>query len=327
MKLFCASILVAGLALTSCDAIYEDLDPCPRGADLKLTYTRNVVGADAFDQSVHCANVHIYDGEGHLVSSHSMNGATASLPLPPGRYHAVAYGGMDCEEASFAFNDLFSDPAHLYTGLTTSLLPATRDGEALVSSAQLHPHFHAAADFEISAEDMSYRPVVMDLTKNTNNVRVVLQHSDGSSVDPEKFSFAITADNSTMAHDNSLVAQGSDVTYRPWIQSSMVAGLMTDGTPVTCAFAEMATARFTPDLKAVLTVTRKSDNTAIIRLPLVNYFDMIKSYEMKDVSLADYLDCQDMWSLVFILDPKTESWAQLGFIINDWSVEYNDFDF
>ena len=72
-------ITAASLSLVSCGAVYEDLDPCPTGVDVRFSYTRNILGVEAFDKSVDCTHVHIYDEQGKYIGSWSATGKSNLL--------------------------------------------------------------------------------------------------------------------------------------------------------------------------------------------------------------------------------------------------------
>lgn len=318
-------LMAAAAGLASCSAVYEDLDACPQGADIVLSYSQNLLGADAYSSAVHCADLHLYNDAGNYIGSYPVNGNRLSLDLAPGNYHAIVYGGMGCEDASFAYNDAMEGEHH-YNQLTTNLTGRRGFATPAETFDKLHPQFHAAGDFTVEATDTERRVTNLDMAKNTNNIRIVLQHSDGSSIDVNKFKFYITADNSTMDHANNVVRQGSDVTYRPWIKDTMMAGFMTDGTPVETAFAEITTARLSDDYSDVLHVELQ-DGTSVINTPIAKYLELIKKYELADVPLQEYLNRQDSWTLLFMLNPVTELPFGIQLKVNDWVVVMNEFEF
>ncbi len=49
---------MAGASLfSSCESIYEDLDPCPQGLRLRFVYDYNMEFANAFPSQVECLTV------------------------------------------------------------------------------------------------------------------------------------------------------------------------------------------------------------------------------------------------------------------------------
>ncbi|MDE5552392.1 MAG: FimB/Mfa2 family fimbrial subunit, partial [Muribaculaceae bacterium] len=151
--------LLGAAALTSCSAVYEDLEPCPTGADVRLTYCNNMQATDLYDTHVHCAKLLLYNAEGKFVSEYDYTAApTLSLDLPVGHYYAIAYGGMTCEDASYQFGSNLEQNHH-YTTLETYL-----KGSRAVIADKLHTHFHGFGEFTISDTDLAHISTTIDLT-------------------------------------------------------------------------------------------------------------------------------------------------------------------
>ena len=65
----------AGVAFSSCERIYDDLDPCPHGVSLRFVYDYNMEYANAFPSNVDCLTLYIYDGDGNYVDTETVTGA------------------------------------------------------------------------------------------------------------------------------------------------------------------------------------------------------------------------------------------------------------
>lgn len=63
-----------GLVFSSCERIYEDLDPCPHGVSLRFIYDYNLEFANAFPNQVDCLTLFIYDEEGNYVDRRIVTG-------------------------------------------------------------------------------------------------------------------------------------------------------------------------------------------------------------------------------------------------------------
>ena len=63
-----------GFALTSCESLYEDLDPCPQGVRLRFIYDYNMDWANAFPSQVDCLTLHVYDEAGNFVETRTVTG-------------------------------------------------------------------------------------------------------------------------------------------------------------------------------------------------------------------------------------------------------------
>lgn len=316
-SLILSSILAAGLC--SCSMIHDDnLEPCRQQAVIQLAFTRNLQGTDAYDEQVHCATVLVYDENGNFVEKFDATGRPViTTGLLPGNYHAVAYGGMNCDEADFLFN-IPTGEAHSYTSLET-FINGTRAGE---SSKNLHAHFHGTADFTVRALDYGNADASIDFTKNTNNIRVELKYADNMPVAEQDFDVYITADNVVTDHQNALVPQGQDVTYRPFDN-----GTGTDDNGVPTAWTEFSTGRLTGDCNATLHVVRRYDGQEVVTLPLPAKLNTIRDKELPGATLQEYLDRQDRWTIDFTLDHIVDQYMVIDLKINNWTVVINDYDF
>ncbi|MCC8120167.1 MAG: FimB/Mfa2 family fimbrial subunit [Bacteroidales bacterium] len=60
------------LGISGCKSmIYDDLDPCPQGVELRFVYDYNMEWANAFPSKVHCLTVLVYDKEGKFMEKHT----------------------------------------------------------------------------------------------------------------------------------------------------------------------------------------------------------------------------------------------------------------
>lgn len=99
------------------------------------------------------------------------------LDLEPGRYRFIAYGGMACDERSFAFVQpapgkgvkLEETTVIMDADLTTSVREKLR----------LHDLFWGSLTLETA--DL-YNEGTVEMMKNTNNIRIVLQQMNGEPV-------------------------------------------------------------------------------------------------------------------------------------------------
>ena len=67
----CVALLATqGIGLTSCDgAIYEDLDPCVSGIQVRFIYDYNMLYANAFPSHVDCLTLFVYDDADNYVTT------------------------------------------------------------------------------------------------------------------------------------------------------------------------------------------------------------------------------------------------------------------
>lgn len=306
--------LFPAVAFASCSAVYEDLDPCPQGADVSLTFTRNMENKDLYDSQVDCAKLLLFDKNDDFYGEYEYTeGRTLRLDLPVGDYKAIVYGGMSCDNTSFLFTTT-PGPGLKYHEVETYL----RGTRAAESAADLHDHFHGLGAFSVEEDDMTHRPVTVDLTRNTNRFNISLSYSDNSAISASEYSFELTADNSVSNHENSVKPQGAHVTYRPH-------GVDTDGKTLT---AHLSTPRLTDDLASRLIVRRAGQTDPVVNISLIQYIEKMFKDALPGASLQEYLDREDTWNFEFKLEPDAEDemHISLTFKINDWTVIINSFD-
>ena len=235
--------LLAAVALSSCERIFEDLDPCLHGVSLRFVYDYNMEYANAFPNQVDCLTLYIYDENDDYVDTRIVTGTELQdenyrmkLDLPDGKYHFVAYGGIACEKSSFTVNTS-TKRTELKTRLNADCL-------SLPERKLLHDMFWGELTME-TAE--SYNEGTVKMMKNTNGIRIVLQQVAGGIVNAEDFDFEITDDNTLFDYDNDLLPV-TDVTYTPWVkgQARTGASVIVPGVapePVEVAYAELSVPR------------------------------------------------------------------------------------
>lgn len=316
------------LGLTSCESIYDDLEPCPHGVSLRFVYEYNMMYANAFPSNVDCLTVYIYNKDGKYVDTKVVTGPELQdenyrmrLDLAQGTYRFVAYGGLACDEHTFAVTrEPSAGSVHTDLGVAADIGRVTA---ALPSDRRLHDLFYGVGT--LSTADL-YREGVVEMMKNTNNLRIVLQQVNGKPVHADDFEMSITDDNTLFGHDNDLLANGT-VTYRPWTSGDAVAGAAADGDnqgePVVVAYSEFSTSRLMVKNSPRLVIRLKDSDKEIVNIPLNNYLLLLKSELYAKMEPQEFLDRESVWSMVFFLGSDMH-WINTHIKINDWTVRIND---
>lgn len=323
---------VIALMFSSCDsAIYDYEDDCSVNYQIKFKYDMNMKFADAFPNAVKSVKLFAFDKSGTLVAMQEETNATTlsqmdalgnpgyfmPLTLEPGTYDLLAWCGLGNQE-SF---ELLGNPSIGSTKLADVQTKMKR-AEATVDK-DLNPLFHGLQTSVNFIDEPGLHTTIVPLVKNTNNIRVVLQHLSGQDVIVDKFSFSITDDNGWMAHDNSIVADET-LTYKPWRVEAGKAGLGEDGTTeVSAAIAEFTVGRLMANHRPILTVTNKETGAKVFSIPVIDYALYVKGNYNKDMSDQEYLDRQDEYNMTFFLNDDG-SWASASVIINSWRVVINN---
>lgn len=316
-----AAALVTG-ALSSCESIQEDTAPCPHGVSLRFVYDYNMEYANAFPRKVDCLTLLVYDDKGDHVATRTVTGPELqdesfrmSLDLDEGTYRFVAYGGLACDEHSFSMQ---TPPETTTLGELRVLLDAD---PALPVQERLHDLFWGELTLRTADE---YREGTVEMMKNTNNIRIVLQQMNGKAVNPKDFEFTITDDNTLFASDNELIPNSAGgVTYLPWCQDQASAGVTDNAQEVVVAYAEFSTSRLMTRNRPRLLIRRAADRKTVVDIPLNNYLLLLKSQLHAQMEAQEFLDRQSEWSMVFFLS-EHQTWLNAYIMINDWKVVLNN---
>lgn len=322
-----AFVAMGAIVMPSCDSfIHEDMEPCPEGVRLRFIYDYNMEFANAFPSQVDCLTLLVYDKEGHYLQSYVQStnehlkdeNWRLELPLAPGDYIFEAWGGMACSSSSFHFN------AAPESQLLQSL-QVTMNSDLLTSprGPHLHPLFYGRLSMTVPEESMDYTDGTVEMMKDTNNFRILLQSFD-SPTDGNDFDFAIIDDNTLFDYENNVIPQ-SDVTYCPWTWGQTDIGELDDNMPALVAFAELSTSRLMENSGARLLITRHNDGGTVIDIPLIKILLALKSQEFDWMGPQEFLDRESRWDMVFFL--SSGLWINTYIKIGPWIVRINDIDF
>lgn len=326
-----AIFLAAALIFPSCDRLHEDLQPCETGICLRFVENENMEESNVFYKQVHCLNLFIYDAQGNFLQSHTAQPEEIQdenwrmeLSLAPGQYKFLAYGGMDCEDASFSF---VSNPTSTRLQDVQVCLDPQFASESV--DRPLHYLFYGALDIDIpqAGIDTGYTEATMEMMKDTNDLRIILANENGLPTNSADFDFNILCDNSEMNYLNEIVPT-SVTTYWPWTQGNANLGLTEDDNPDTVAWAELSIPRLVVgNNPTTLLITNKDDGSEVVRIPLLNILLLYKS-ERPQYSYwtpQQFLDRESRWNLTFFLT-NDGLWIETKIVVNDWIVRINNID-
>lgn len=318
--------MISGLALSlaSCDAVYEDLDPCPQGLRLRFVYDYNMEYANAFPSQVDCLTLLVYDKEGHYIRTLTADKTETknedwrmTIDLPAGDYSLLAYGGMECSDASFKFND---SPSQISMQSLEVYLPSDLITEP--KGTDLHPLFYGDLDITVPEDGPDYTDGTVYMMKDTNDIRVILGNESGLPTDADDFIFTITDNNTRFNYLNDIIST-DNVTYRPWAKDNAEVGIQPDSSPTILSWAEFSVSRLMENSDAILQVTRADDGKEVLSIPLVNILLLLKSEHYASMEDQEFLDRQSRWNLTFFLT-NDGRWGEVEIIINDWIVRINN---
>ena len=325
LKIWTLLLFFAG-SLASCNVLTEEEKDC--ALYVRFKYDMNMNFADAFQNAVNSVTLYAFkDGvlayqrteEGELLKQNGYRMRIDEIPYrEKHKYDYITWAGEPDNES-------FTIPV-LTVGKSTKedlFCQLNRAGNGVVSD-NLEDLFHGMTngqDYSRSASSAAVDEVVIPLTKNTNNIRIVLQHLSGKPVDVNKLNFTITDKNGLMNYDNMLL--GEDViTYKAWHKAQGSAGIgeQQEGviTEVNLALADLTVARLMADEEPILVVTNDEEEM-VIRIPLVDYALLYKRLRYEDMPDQEFLDRQDEYNMTFFLD-ENYRWINQFIYINSWKV-------
>lgn len=320
--------LLLCLLAAACDgSIYDDEGDCSITYRVRFRYDWNMKFADAFAHEVESVTLYLLDEEGKIVwqrteagEALAAEGYAMTVDVAPGTYDLMAWCGT-VDKGSFRIPD-----AESREELTCTLNREHDDGGAAFVREDLDRLFYGYLERQTFEDREGVYTVIMPLKKNTNNIRVVLQHLSGEPVDVNKFGFSIEDDNGRMDWDNSLM-EDEPITYRAWHvdagqaeveygrEASRVTALYTT------AVAELTVPRLMLENRktARLTVRNNETGKTVLSIRLIDALLMVKGYYNRAMSDQEFLDRQDEYAMTFFID-EGYRWESAYIYINSWKV-------
>ncbi len=331
-----ALALAVSAGLSACDKsfVFDYEGDCDPNYRVRLRYDWNMKFSDAFPAEVDHVTLNVVDSEGNIVHTHMESGDALKADgyeivlddiVKPGKYtlHAWCGAGAAPGNSSFAVH-----PAERVEDLKCTLLPDT-PGRADIEGAEgthvqrpldnLYHGMEAELDFP---ETEGTHVFTVPLKKNTNSVKVVLQHLSGTPIDGNDFDFTITSANARMDHDNSII-DAEPVTYHAWDIRNGAASINPDdpntGGVFSATVAEFTIARLMVDEDVRLEVHRKSDNKLVFSINMVDMALLVKSANLASMDNQEYLDRLDDYNYIFFLDSNLR-WTSCQINILSWKL-------
>lgn len=307
------------LATWSCTWVKDDVDDCPYGFWLKLHYTYNMLDVEAAPKYVTDAHVYVYDADGQFVKRiYAPHETLAAYDyrvrvegLPEGDYQFVVWSGIGNSQYAVSGDTQTIEDFRLS-------LVGTESGYAGELPALFHGYQHAVH------YDDSHAVYDIEMMKNTNQLAcLVVSVSDKTGMNPDDFNMKIVAANGTMNAYNQLAAD-TEITYMPFAQDYETLQDSEYG-ELHCLKFNMTTLRLMNDDDCRIILEKKSTGETIFDLSFSQYIGMVGSYYTnigRPITLQEYLDRQDFYTIVFYLSGDLNQLIQLQ--VNSWRLRaYN----
>jgi len=329
-KLLFLVIALAGLMFASCEnVIFDDEGDCSVNYRIRFKYDMNMKFADAFSNCVCSVHLYAFDKNGVLVYHKKEAGEALKnedyamdVELIPGKYTLVAWCGLTGGD-SFSLSNTISVGSTTLEELKCEMKKEYDQNGNVYSDNELNDLYHGMLEVNLPDEPGTHTRTI-SLVKNTNIVRVVLQHLSSVDIYPEDFVYEITDDNTFMAHDNTIL-DNEEIDYYPWSVTSGKAGIYADlnmtkaASTVNVAVAEFTINRLVVVNNPVLSIYNAKDNSKVLAIPLKDYALLVKGNYNKAMGDQEYLDRQDEYNLTFFLD-EHGLWSSSRIIINSWHI-------
>lgn len=337
--LSCLLLLPAAVMMTSCnDFIYDYQGDCDPYYKVKFVYDRNLKYTDAFAAEVDEVTLYIVDQNGRIVWQKNESGEALQSGnymmdvegIAPGTYSLIAWCGSG-HKTDFATPGDATHHTHLQSTLGGRKPHAEEwdfDGSAIDND--FRDLYHGKLMDVVFPATEGTHVFEIPLTKDTNDVHVVLQHLSGEPVDESKFLFTIREENGYLDWDNTIL-DDEPLTYYAHTVTNGYAGVdipdyKGDGqggesraiTSVSCAVADFQISRITPEKSCMVRIYNKEDHSLVASIPLADYAVMTKGAHAR-LNDSDYLDYRDDYSLVLFLDDNGR-WINTSIYINSWHV-------
>ena len=301
------------LLITSCTWVKDDSDNCPYGFWLNLHYTRNMLDVDAATKCISEVSVYIYDAEGNYVSRLDVpqsalksNGHRVKVEgLEEGDYQFVVWSGVANGQYAISGDRGGMDQFRLSVDNPNSSV-----------STRLQDLYYGYLE-TVHYKD-SYASHDVYMMKNTNQLAcLVVPVSSSNILSPDDFDMKLVSANGVMDITNKLVSD-REITYLPFEKSSVTVEEPEYGELHGVSY-NINTLRLMEDTDCRLILEKKETGEEVFDISLPEYIGMLGSLYRNDgspMSVQEYLDRQDFYTVVFILSDDLNQLIQLR--VNSW---------
>lgn len=311
-------LLAVGSFLTSCSWVKDDTDDCPTGFWLSLHYTYNILDVEAAPRFVEDAYVYVYGSDGAFVKRFYV-----TRDVLEANDYRVRIEGLEEGDYRFVVWSGIGSSQYTVSG-DTQTIGDFRLTLASVSgrSAQRLTDLYYGSLSMVHYED-AYAVHDVELMKNTNQLAcLVVPVSDTTTLSLDEYNMKLTAANSTLDGDNRLLPAAVS-TYEPYEQDSVTIDDPEYGVLHGLKFG-ISTLRLMSNSDSRLIFERKDTGQQLFSISIPEYVGMIGSLYTnlgRELSVQEYLDRQDFYTIVFFLSGDLDQLLQLQ--VNSWRLRAN----
>lgn len=328
-------------ATTSCDDsfIFDGEGDCTPHVRFVFKKHRHVLGqmpgreTDAFFSVVESVHLFVYDvntgelvfdktektenlkSEADLGLGNSSDCCFMPVDLAPGRYRMVAWCGFGDDDSNNAFRLSGTARGGSYSHCEVKLEEAGRP----VHHGRYEAIYHGTKTADISADSPSRQIIPVELTKNTNDIAVWVQHAS-MTFNEGDYDVVYTDANGTMKFEDNSMLRPDRLEYRPHSTSLLTSDTEYNGSQMETGalIAHISTSRLMEAHKddARLEV-RNKDGKTVFSIPFIKYVVSLQTFTADS---QYYLDCEDTYNCSFYLTGENGTWMPARIIINNWVV-------
>ena len=291
---------------------------------------------DAFYATVPSVHLFVYDREsGELVferveNTENLKSASElkigsgtdkcymQVDLNPGKYKFVAWCGLDSDDENNAFH-LTDGTRGGYSHCSVKLNGTT--GHPLSTEKYDGLYHGKVEEAEVTVKNMGSQVIPVELTKNTNDITVWVQHTTASFAEGD-YTVVYTDVNGHMKFEDNSIGNDIMLEYQPHTTTLLTSDSEYNGSTVKSGalIAHLSTSRLMDhnNDKARLEVRDKNGKT-VYSIPFIKYLTQMQTFTNDN---QYYLDCEDTYNCTFYLTGSTQGedglWAPLQIIINNW---------
>lgn len=300
-----AILLACAVCLGACIDTRDDRSECTVDMTFRFEYTLNKDSDDLFGRQAECVDLYIYNGKGSFVTTVRASRAAGTLGndnkvvvnLMQGNYTAVVWANMHNGDFECTYDGPISQ--HRVNVI------ADNNNVPAVPSAVMH----GTAAFTANNTTSETGEVLVSMTKNTNNVKIILNaKGNPAPVPADAFIMSVTGSNGAYKSDNSF-AECARLNYIPQYskpQANSVQG-------------EFNVLRLRQGDDLCLTIDHNNTRSEV-RLPMT---DMLTGAILQHPMYTNNsdLDRYDEYVLEYDVDMSGSGAAVIVLIkINDWTV-------
>ena len=309
-------LTIAGIMmLMACSWVKDDTDDCPSGFWLRLHYAYNILDVEAVQKYVNDAYVYVYDADGNFVKRIfatqqdllANNHKVKVEGLTEGDYRFVVWSGLGNSEYAVSGDTQAQDDFRL------SLV---RTGMSY--SGSLPPLYYGA--LPVVHYSSAYAVHDVQMMKDTNQMAcLIVPVAEGSEMDAGDYTMRVVAANSVIDAYNQPVAV-EPTSYEPYVQENVTID-DDDYGELNGVKYSLTTLRMMSDRDCRLILEKNSTGEQVFNISFPEYIGMIGSLYTnlgRPLSVQEYLDRQDFYTIVFYLSADLDQLLQLQ--VNSWRI-------